>query len=121
MTRTEAIRAALDGEKMRAVDFAPGLYFIYDKTITDETPFRLKDSDDESKDEEFSGCFGTEDTEFEIYHHPKKKVDMWLWAYQVVGRPSPTNNFYATKEEAEDATGATVTRLDWSKTPFEVE
>ena len=123
MKRHAALLSAMNGNLIKGVDWADGCYFTYDKTVSNTNPFQYTSNDPYTTEtQELSVRFESEDTEFEIYRPPKKKVDMWLWSYlECDGSVRHSTVFHPDGEAAIKHLSTVIGRLEWSKTPFELD
>jgi hypothetical protein len=93
MTREEAIRAMLDGEKVRYCQWPEDEFLFYDSSGFRNTDGKCTDIN------MFSVC----GSGWEIYQEQKKKVKMWKWAFRYTDDDTffETNAFYADRKQLE--------------------
>ena len=118
MNKIEALKAMLEGKKVRRKVWYEGEYIYLDKygnLVNDEGNI------EEISGYDFDG--------WEIYKPKKEKVDLYLYAVKdKYGTWKITTNFYKNEEECKNndfsyvmEKGIDCIRLDWSKITVEVE
>ena len=112
MNKKEAIKAMLDGKKVRR------RYWPEDKYLVMNERGVIVDEDNSNEDINLAAFYV-----WEIYEEPKKKVTMYKFAYDSCGPLVESRNFYRTEEDLLKVLGSSnyIKRLDYTATEFEIK
>lgn len=114
MNREEAIKAMLDGKRVRGIEWELGMYSYYELTrVFPDFPFRLV-----YKESNQPLDFLYEAENWELYKEPKLKVKKWQWVISYTPHNEQlTIYFYAHADDLQKnmVDGKIIQRADWTE------